>query len=409
MHVLVPYYSCVVTEHEFEEAKQQGFPNIYITSAKGIMHHAQLAGERFVRLKVDEIPGYKEAAFDEANNFLPAGRIPQKFLFEIIQFFRDVMNIKKAEQEAMAHILWNEVEGYHIAIPDQVVSKASVRYENNHIKPNDTIVLDIHSHNTMGAFFSGTDDNDDRIAIGYSGVVGELNKASPALKFRFNLNKVKREAQLDEIFDFPKLNSQTPVQWLDKVKTGSQVYTKGTAAGTKGELVVVRNARGDTHSLEVVREGKSWPPREAYSRALERGRKVEVEGRAGRANPSSIERDLFSHIEGLGDDEPAFGHFYKADEGSPILTPQDLKALGVEDSVRDSHGSFLNKMHEMDEADQYAEHACNYGTEAADAMEQIGIYILDLQEEDKLLLEIIHQAYDLMSEEGQARFQTNGL
>lgn len=156
MYILTPHMSCVVNEQEFEEAVKS-YHDIYIVNAMGtILRHLKLKGNRFVRFVVKDIPGLGKdvlaPTIKEEFNFLPAGKMPSHLLNEIVQFFREVMIVKKADEEAMAHILWNEKDkdsedkGYRIAIPNQTVSKASVRYEHDHIERGDLIILDIHSH-----------------------------------------------------------------------------------------------------------------------------------------------------------------------------------------------------------------------------------------------------------------------
>jgi PRTRC genetic system protein A len=374
--------TCVANEAEFEQALEQGFGEIYIVTGGGILKHSKLSRGRHVRVKVDSIPGYKEVQLTEELNFLPAGKVPYKLLEEIIQFFRDVMNVKKAEQEAMAHILWNEVEGYHIGIPDQVVSKASVKYDFNHLKPGDIIVVDIHSHNTFGAFFSGTDNGDDKKLIGYSGVVGKLNDPQPMLVWRFNVNEIKRECKMEEIFDVPKSKSATPSQWLEKVKVGSSTYSGNGTGGNwgKGSPVVV------------------------YSRM------PSTMGKDPRAKPVESITDLFIEegIPSFMDADPQFLEEVRPKgEG---MSPKERNALGLSRFPEsDPDPEPKGPGHVLDESEEYAYNAINYGTDVADAVEQIDVYMLDLEGEDKHLRDIVRKAFDLMSAEGQAQLQTNGL
>jgi hypothetical protein len=80
----------------------------------------------------------------------------------------------------------------------------------------------------MGAFFSGTDNNDDRISINYSGVVGQINNAVPATVWRFNYRDTKIDAKFEDIFE-PALQSVLPVpsEWMAQVQTGYGGYVAG--------------------------------------------------------------------------------------------------------------------------------------------------------------------------------------
>lgn len=160
MHIISQFVSCAVhsrlsedSPDEFQDAVNQGYKQIYVISPQGIYKHHKLReglnGEaRFVQVKVDAIPGLKltETKLEEEICFLPAGKIPQHLFDEIVQFFRQVMAVKKQEVEAMAMILWSAVQGYYIFIPDQVVSKGSARYEWGGLPEGSSIIADVHSH-----------------------------------------------------------------------------------------------------------------------------------------------------------------------------------------------------------------------------------------------------------------------
>lgn len=157
MEVLLPGLSCVVSPDEIETALGEGFSKVYVLQADGsIMLHHKLQGEnRFVRLKVDKIPGFqgeipKVELMKEVVNFLPAGKIPYVLFEQILSFFRKVSAIHKRNLEAMAWIMWSPERGYFIHIPDQQVSGASASYDWSDVPAGAAIVVDIHSHNSMG-------------------------------------------------------------------------------------------------------------------------------------------------------------------------------------------------------------------------------------------------------------------
>lgn len=222
---LIPYVRCIASYPDIEKAVST-FPEVYITAPEGIFKQVKLSNDRYVRLKVNEIPGVKSLTLpdlrvQEELNFLPAGKVPSAFLDQIVEFFRKVMEVKQKDYEAHAWILWTKEDGYFISIPPQVVSKASVKFEYSPeaLPTGAVIVVDIHSHNTMNAFFSGTDNANDRMGIYYSGVIGKLTRDSYEYTFRFNLQEDKRTCTLDDIFiqpEAPKVD--VPQQWLDQVQ-----------------------------------------------------------------------------------------------------------------------------------------------------------------------------------------------
>jgi len=158
IRVIAPHLSCLVDmkltdedPDEMQEAINQGFSEIYMFTPKGIIKHHKLRGEnRFIQVKVDGIPGMKPAEINEVIQFLPAGKVPYELLDQVEAFFRKVMEVKKSNLEAMIFILWNAEQGYHLFVPDQQVSGASVRYDWDGIPEGSSIVVDVHSHNSMG-------------------------------------------------------------------------------------------------------------------------------------------------------------------------------------------------------------------------------------------------------------------
>lgn len=261
MHILAPHISCVILPHELEEALAQEYKQIYIITSKGFFKHHVLRGEgRFVRVKVDSIPGYTEPKIDQGMNFLPAGKIPYALFEQVQAFFMKVMEVKNSEVEAMIHILYNQERGYHLGVPPQRISKASVSYDWDYVPAGTSIVVDIHSHNTMGAFFSGTDDRDDRNNISFSGVFGKLKDRTPATIWRFNYLDKKFEASVEDLFEAPaRPEVAVPEEWLTQVQVlATPVYGGYSGLGNVGRPVgspASRPVNGKTHE-QMSREAK---------------------------------------------------------------------------------------------------------------------------------------------------------
>lgn len=232
MDIITPHISCVVLASELQDAIAQGFSEIFVMTSQGIIKHHKLRGQnRFIRLKVDKLPvNYKETQVPQEISFLPAGKIPVQLFDQVVQFFKQVMDVKKSELEAMIWICWDAENGYHLIVPDQRVSKASASYDWASLPPGKTIVCDIHSHNTMGAFFSGTDNRDDQGNIGFSGVVGHLKNEDPQTVWRFNYKDKKLECDFDDIFTVPKREvNPVPENWIEKIQTPT--YAPGMYQG----------------------------------------------------------------------------------------------------------------------------------------------------------------------------------
>ena len=117
--------------------------------------------------------------------FTPAlPKIPAQLMGEIIAFFRAFMT-ENEENEALALIYWDKEEKRFFAyVPKQSVCKERVE-ANLHDCPYDDAeryicYADIHSHNSMDAFFSGTDDRDER-STGLYLVLGKLDHFYPEI------------------------------------------------------------------------------------------------------------------------------------------------------------------------------------------------------------------------------------
>ena len=255
-----PFVEVLLTEAEFlsGDFNQYMIQNVLANNGVLYRYNSFSANRRLLRKVADT--NMKAATpttqLCELRQFLPRGqKIPMEMFHQIIGFFKAVMKgidlggstnspiggknginglqtslyTAQGNYEAMIHVVWNKVtEEYRLAVPTQRVSKGAVSYDRDHLLENEEIILDIHSHNTMGAFFSGTDNNDDKSGFYISGVAGQLDKPKPAFVWRFNNGAEKIEITLEEIFKMPEESAvEVPKEWLDKVHVSytSALYT----------------------------------------------------------------------------------------------------------------------------------------------------------------------------------------
>lgn len=121
---------------------------------------------------LDRVGGVMSLSFDYK---LPL--MPRSILDGIIKEFK-----KDTTKEAMLQVRYNKAsKRFYVYRPEADLSSVSVNYRLGHTK--DLTVLTIHSHNTMPAYFSSTDDEDE-IMTGLYGVVGRLNRPHPQVLFR---------------------------------------------------------------------------------------------------------------------------------------------------------------------------------------------------------------------------------
>lgn len=182
-------------------------------------------------------PKHKVMDFQEVRaGFIPAlPKIPMSLLRQIITFFRTFMGDEE-QFEAMAHIYWDkEKERFFAYIPKQEVSKDEITadlrdcpYDNSE---RYLLYADIHSHNSMKAFFSPTDDQDEKSTRLYM-VVGRLDKFFPDIQVRFFCGGT--HVPIDPSLVIEDLWEQFPPHWAERVTrkpAGTAETVKKTVRG----------------------------------------------------------------------------------------------------------------------------------------------------------------------------------
>lgn len=274
---LMPYMSALVysdfdhekVEKAITDAHAAGHPDVFVVSHSGFLKCSKLRGGRYVRAFVDTIPNVPglddlPELRESIDGFLPAGPIPGAFYSAVESLFKEVMAHYGSAVEAMVMILWSQEKGYHIFVPPQTVAGASVDFRWDSVPSDCITVVDIHSHNTMGAFFSGTDDRDDATGVRVSGVIGRLNDAKPANIWRFSYLTTKFKLDIADVFDFDAASVQVdvPADWKEKIKLRQSTYALGTTyagsySGTYG-LGGASVGRYSQYSKRGRRAANAW-------------------------------------------------------------------------------------------------------------------------------------------------------
>jgi len=173
-----------------------------------------------------------QAGFDSA---LPL--IPMREVMAIISFFRFYMR-NGSEQEALVNIYWDKQNReYVVDAPEQTVTKASVEGRENSDYINERYIhfMDIHSHNSMEAFFSPIDDKDEKATRLYT-VIGRLDKYLPDVKTRISNGGKFQEIDPAEVFEM--VARPFPDEWKNKVHfRASHGADKGFVLPTDGEVL----------------------------------------------------------------------------------------------------------------------------------------------------------------------------
>ena len=172
---------------------------------------------RFVtESKGDDILSDIRAGFTPA---LPL--IPLRYLLDIISFFK--MMSLDGGREALANIHWDTKENeYIVDIPRQAASPISVKSETGieYDSPRYIHYMDIHSHHKMKAFFSATDDMDEKATRVYA-VIGDIHNYFPDIKTRVSNGGAFLD--IDPCIVFEGFNKKTHLasEWIKRARGGA--------------------------------------------------------------------------------------------------------------------------------------------------------------------------------------------
>lgn len=130
-------------------------------------------------------------------------KIPKELLIEIIGSFYRI--VKRSGDEAAAQIYRKDATGeYFIYYPKQRISSAHVAYDTDEnlleLRKENHLIMELHSHNTMAAFWSGTDDNNET-ECGLYMVIGTFGQDSATYKCRVKEDKTYINFPAYTVFD----------------------------------------------------------------------------------------------------------------------------------------------------------------------------------------------------------------
>lgn len=174
--VAVPVHS------EFAPLRQNGHrfllaqDGLYLEARRPWLHFIhRLAEHNTVRIPFGTVKPKVELAFGALSTALA----------EMQEFGAHAM--VEAPNEAAASVIWNDkMRAWSIKYPETIGAATANRIEYKQVELGDheSVAIDLHSHGNGPAFFSPTDDDDDRGTIKISGVFGDLDKELPSVAFR---------------------------------------------------------------------------------------------------------------------------------------------------------------------------------------------------------------------------------
>lgn len=221
-------------------------PTAYVIAKNGLFHvsHSDLVDIISIP---KEVAGVNIALKEGVHLKVP--KVPFALLSQTVAFFKAVE--KKSGAEALVQIWWNTQEKRHeIHCPDQTVSGGSVNHrstfdqEQARTPEGDAIwlhMMDIHSHNTMSAFWSGTDNGDEMKAPEgrMFGVIGKIKQSIPDWKWRIRTRDGFLDLQIDDLFAVD-LQAKVPftVTWDVIIGSLRDMVKDPKTATTDGSLML---------------------------------------------------------------------------------------------------------------------------------------------------------------------------
>jgi PRTRC genetic system protein A len=214
---------------------------VYVMQGNGIFERrVNKLGEFVTKIADATIPGLEINLKEGWTLTVP--RIPASFLGTAVSFFRKIY--EKFSSEVFIQFFYDKTENtYNIHCPKQTVSMASVRYDNDEIfnDKDKILVLEMHSHGNMGAFFSGTDNGDEK-ADRFYGVIGKITDFFPELKLRLIIGGHPAEVNAEDIFD------------VDEEMYHMESYPKAWCANIKEEKIIHKSFPKDKDIMPLWNE-----------------------------------------------------------------------------------------------------------------------------------------------------------
>lgn len=143
-------------------------------------------------------------------------KIPAHIFSKVMGFFKSISD--ELHYEVLVHILYDTQEKeYIIKVPKQRISEASVNSETDEPYPDRYIhVMDFHSHNTMPAVFSETDNNDEKETRLYA-VAGRFNRTFPEITVRAGCAGKFIPLNPEDVFEGDFFGSY-PEEWKENIR-----------------------------------------------------------------------------------------------------------------------------------------------------------------------------------------------
>jgi PRTRC genetic system protein A len=183
----------------------EGFckPVNYVMTAEGV-HYIRNTGLGFFVLKTDKVPGLPKI---KSGLNLTIPKIPFELICQCYSFFKAIYD--RDNTEASALIFFNpETQEHFIHIPEQKNTASSSDFTEDPDTPllreKMVPVMELHSHAGMSAFWSGTDNQNEKREQTYM-VMGDMSKKEISYKVRLSCAGVQEDIDIWEIVEKPEI------------------------------------------------------------------------------------------------------------------------------------------------------------------------------------------------------------
>lgn len=190
-------FKMIRTKDEFENAKK---------SSNFLGHYYDTEQKRNFRIEATPVATYvgtygKDADMCRVQSVQYVRKvppIPKELLMTILADFS-----LNPEVERIVQVYWDENQKKHIlAFPEsEKASKVDISYRFASRPRSQKLVVTIHSHNTMDAYFSATDNADEKGLTGCFGVIGRVGTANPQIKLRVGMEGAFTEIPVSVLFN----------------------------------------------------------------------------------------------------------------------------------------------------------------------------------------------------------------
>lgn len=102
--------------------------------------------------------------------------VPEELIAQTVELSRQARDLQGQLLEKLFHFNYNEdLSKWQLEVPAQIQTSSSVKpLESGTGSSYERAILEVHSHHTMGAFFSTTDNRDEARSFRLFGVIGRI-------------------------------------------------------------------------------------------------------------------------------------------------------------------------------------------------------------------------------------------